>query len=123
MALELADGRPAVSTTFVFRDQVEIQPAEPTSYSLYLLAAPEDGDRYQPALVWYRVAGSDGKGAPRYFQHLDWDADGETEVLLEVLGERSRWSAVVEPRGGEWARTFEDPCGAAAPPVQERQDG
>src|SRR5690606_39205926 len=32
MALELAGGQPAVSTTFVFRDRVAIQPADSTSY-------------------------------------------------------------------------------------------
>ena len=114
-----ADGAAAVSTTFVFRDQVKIQPAEPRSYSLYLLATLE-GEQYQTAYVWYREAGREGKGVPRYFQHLDWNGDGRTEILLEVLGERHRWNAVVQRRGNAWTRTFEDPCGAAAPKVLER---
>jgi hypothetical protein len=116
------DGQPAVSTTFVFRDQMKIQPAEPRSYSLYLLitaaAAADSGQvlaeqQYKTSYVWYREASREGKGAPRYFQHLDWDRDGQTEVLLEVLGERHRWNAVVQRRGNEWT-------GAAAPKVQER---
>ena len=128
-ALRQVNGQPAVSTTFVFRDQMAIQPAEPRSYSLYLFitadAAPQDDqvlleNQYHTAYVWYREASREGKGAPRYFQHLDWDGDGETEVLLEVLGERRRWNAVVQKRGNEWTRTFEDPCGAGAPKVQER---
>jgi hypothetical protein len=77
-------------------------------------------EQYQAGYVWYREAGREGKGAPRYFQHLDWDGDGETEVLLEVLGESNRWNAAVQKRGAEWTRTFEDPCGSEAPPVQER---
>ena len=114
-----ANGQPAVSTTFMFRDQVRIQPAEPTSYSLYVLATRQEGE-YRPAYVWYRAAVREGKGAPRYFQELDWDGDGKTELLLEVLGERRRWTAVVEERGGEWTRTHEDACGAAAAPVSEQ---
>ena len=114
-----ADGKPAVSTTFVFRDQLRIQVAEPSSYSLYLLATPE-GEGYKTAYIWYREAAREGKGAPRYFQHLDWDGDGKTEILLEVVGQRSRWLAVVQQRGEEWTRTYEDPCGANAPPIVAR---
>ena len=111
-AVPRLDGNPAVSTTFVFRDQLAIQPAQPTSYSLYLLATPE-GETYRTAYVWYREAASEGKGVPRYFQEMDWDGDGKTELLLDVLGERSHWPAVVEERGTEWTRTFEDVCGVA----------
>ena len=118
-AFRLADGRPAVSTTFLFSDEARIQPAQAASYALYLMATPE-GNQYRPAYFWYREARREGKGVPRYFQHLDWDGDGETEVLLEVLGERFRWTAVIQPAGDGWTRTFEDPCGAAAPPVQAR---
>jgi hypothetical protein len=125
-----ANGLPAITTTFMFRDQMRVQPAEPRSYSMFLLLVPENdqpvtealpgpGYGYRTAYVWYREAQREGKGAPRYFQHLDWDGDGETEVLLEVLGERHRWNAVVQKRGSEWTRTFEDPCGAAAPRIQE----
>lgn len=128
-AFRQAGGVPAVSNTFLFRDQMAVQPAQSRSYSLYLLVvasrAPQGGEvllspEYRTAYVWYREAGREGKGAPRYFQHLDWDRDGEPEVLLEVLGERSRWFAAVQKQGEQWTRTFEDPCGAAAPKVQER---
>ena len=116
--VRMANGAPAVSTTFLFRDQMLVQPADPLSYSLYLLATPQ-GEQYETAYVWYREAARKGKGTPRHFQELDWDGDGKTELLLEVLGERSRWTAVVEERDDEWTRTFEDACGAAARPVPE----
>ena len=128
-ALHIASGAPAVSNTFIFRDQNAIQPAEPRSYSLYLLAiadsVPKAGETlleasYKPAYTWYRVAGSDGKGIPRYFQHMDWDHDGKTEILLDVIGERHRWNAVIAQKGNQWTRTFEDPCGAAAPKIEDR---
>ena len=45
--------------------------------------------------------------------------DGKTELLLEVMGERSRWMAIVEELDNEWTRTFEDACGAAAAPAPD----
>jgi hypothetical protein len=122
MAFPLATGGAAVSSTFVYRDQALVQPAIPSSYSLFLLATGQ-GEAYSGAYGWYREAAREGKGVPIYFQHLDWDADGETELLLEVRGERSRWNAAVERVGSEWQRTFEDPCGAAASPVGEGTGG
>lgn len=113
----LQEGGPAVTGTFLFRDQLRVQPATPSSYSLFVMVTPQ-GEEYRPAYVWYRQAGEEGKGAAHYFDHLDWDGDGETEVLLEVLGERSRWTAALARSGEGWTRTFEDPCGAAAPPVE-----
>ena len=121
-ALRTANGQPAVSTTFMFRDRMRIQPAEARSYSLYLLATSQGG-QYGAAYVWYREAAREGKGTPRYLQELDWDGDGKTELLLEVVGERSRWTAVVEERDDEWTRTFENACGAGAAPVPEPAPG
>ena len=68
-ALRTANGQPAVSTTFMFRDKMRIQPAEAR------------------------------------------------------LGERSRWTAVVEESDDEWTRTFEEACGAGAAPVAEPAPG
>ena len=116
VAFPLKQGGAGVSTTFVYRDQALVQRATPTSWSLFLLVVGQD-EQYVRSYAWYREAGREGKGVPVYFQHLDWDGDGQTELLLEVRGERSRWNAAVESAGGEWTRTFEDPCGAAAPPV------
>ena len=118
VAFQLAEGGPAVSTTFVFQDQARVQPALPASYSLYLLATGTSG-QYEAAYVWYREATREGKGVPVYFEHLDWDGDGLTEVLLELRGERARWNAALEREAGEWIRTFEDPCGASAPSAPE----
>jgi hypothetical protein len=42
---------------------------------------------------------------------MDWDGDGDSEVLLEVLGDESRWFAGLAQRNDSWVRTFEDPCG------------
>ncbi len=109
----------AIAGTFLFRDELAVQPTEPSAYSLFVMATPKgDGGDYEPAYVWYRLASQEGKGAARYFDELDWDGDGKSEVLLEVLGERKRWNAALAQRSGGWQRTFEDPCGANAPPVE-----
>lgn len=113
----LEEGGPAVTGTFLFRDQLRVQPTTPGAYSLFVMATPQ-GDEYRQAYVWYRQASEEGKGAAHYFDHLDWDGDGEAEVLLEVFGERSRWTAALARQGDVWGRTFEDPCGAAARPVE-----
>jgi hypothetical protein len=122
MTFPLATGGFGVTGTFVHRDMAFVQRAQPASYSVFVLATGE-GEQYTPAFSWHREAGRQGKGVPIYFQHLDWDGDGETEVLLEVRGERSRWNAAVERKGNEWRRTFEDACGAGAPPVQAGPGG
>lgn len=116
------DGPDAFTATFVFRDRMGIAEAEPSSYALFLMGVQQDGE-YRPAHVWYREAGREGRGVPRLFGHYDWDGDGETNILLEVLGERSRWTAAVTREGNEWHRVWQDPCGAAAPPVTDEEEG
>jgi len=66
---------------------------------------------YQSVFTWYQRA-ENGKAAPRYFSHLDWDGNGSSEILLEVFGAQSRWYVGLAQRNGTWVRTFQDPCGA-----------
>ena len=72
------------------------------------------GEEYREAYTWYREVDTEGKGAPRYFDHLDWDGDGTDEILLDVLGSNRRWFAALSYRDGAWARTFQDSCGSSA---------
>jgi hypothetical protein len=117
-----AEGPRAFAVTFTYRDQLAIREASPDSYALFLVGV-SDGTAYRPAYVWYREAAREGRGVPRFFSRMDWDGDGETEILLEVLGEASRWTAAVDRVGGEWRRVWQDPCGADAPPVAEDEGG
>jgi hypothetical protein len=104
---------PAVAATFVVGDRPEVAPAvDERAYALFLVASPGP-EGYRSDYVWFRSADRDGKGVPRYVDHLDWDGDGDSEMLLEVLGADSRWFAGVADRAGAWTRTFEDPCGAS----------
>ena len=50
----------------------------------------------------------------RFFEQADWDADGETELLVEVFGEEARWFMALDRRNGSWTRIHEPVCTAAA---------
>jgi len=103
----------SVAATFVMDDQLAVGAPGPGAYSLFVMAQ-ERGGAYSEAYTWYRNAEAEGKGVPRYFDHLDWNNDGTDEVLLDVFGANERWFAGLSLRGGSWVRTFQDDCGAPA---------
>lgn len=102
---------PSMAATFLFRDRLAVTSAQDAAYSLFILGTQRNGS-IQRAFTWYRRVGDDGKGAPRYFDHLDWDGDGASEILLDVFGSGSRWFAEIERAGESWRQGFQDPCGA-----------
>jgi hypothetical protein len=102
---------PAVMATFLYRDQLQVGPAPTGAYSLMVLGEPR-GAEFNLAFSWYRPVNTEGKGAPRYFSRLDWDGDGDQEILLEVLGEDRRWFAAMNRGPDGWVLTYQDPCGA-----------
>ncbi len=99
----------AIAATFMYRDQLEMSATSAGAYSLFLMGRAS-AEGYAPTYIWYRPVDSEGKGAPRYFDHLDWDGDGNEEVLLEVFGSERRWFAGLAQRSGTWVRTSEDAC-------------
>ncbi len=101
---------PSIIGTFLFQDQLGVGPAPDPSYSLLVLGEPQ-GNRFNRTYTWYRRVGDGGKGAPRYFSKMDWDGDGEEELLLEIFGAESRWWAALERAGRSWVLAFQDPCG------------
>jgi hypothetical protein len=104
----------AFAATFLLADRLAVSEPGANAYSLFLIATAGSGG-YRSSYVAYRPVAEDGKGAPRYFDHLDWNGDGTPDILLDVFGARSRWFAGLAERGGQWVRTFEDPCGAPKP--------
>lgn len=101
---------PTVAATFVFADRLAVGEPGEGAWALFVMGSLQGGG-YRSAFVGYRPAGGGGKGAPRYFSHLDWDGDGDSEILLDVFGADSRWYASLGQRGGTWSQTFQDPCG------------
>jgi len=107
------DGAEAFTATFVNLDVPRIAPADSAAHSTFLLGI-EQGDGYRAAYDWQRSVAEDGKGVPLFWEQMDWDGDGSTEILLDVVGEESHWSAAIGLRGSQWERIFEDPCGVIA---------
>jgi len=101
---------PTIVATFVYEDGLTTGPAPVRAYSVFLLGE-DRGTGYESRFVAYRRVGDDGKGAPRFFDHLDWDGDGVSEVILEVLGESSVWVSGLDRGQNGWTETYHDACG------------
>ena len=108
------DGAPTVVATFVYADDLGVGPSALGAYSVFLASDDDDGAGYRGTYADYRLFSRDGKGAPRYFDHLDVDGDGTDEVVLEVMGEESMWLSTLGRREGIWVEEYHDPCGLPA---------
>ncbi|MCH7891551.1 MAG: hypothetical protein IH921_08620 [Gemmatimonadetes bacterium] len=104
------NGAPTVVATFVYADDLRVGPAALGAYSVFL-ASDDDGVGYRGTYVDYRLFSRDGKGAARYFDHLDVDGDGSEEMVLEVMGEDAMWLSTLGRQGGSWVEEYRDPCG------------
>ncbi len=104
---------PVIAGTYLYQDQMTISEATPDAYAFFYLAE-DAGQGYRFSYYWFRPVGEEGKGAARYFGHMDWDGDGAPEILLEVLGASERWHAALNRTASGWERFFEDPCGSPA---------
>ncbi len=100
-----------IAATFMYQDELSVASPRQGAYALFVMGQEVEG-AYQESYTWYRAVETEGKGAPRYFDHLDWDGDGTDDVLLDVFGADRRWFAVLSQRDGSWVRTFQDTCGA-----------
>jgi hypothetical protein len=108
-----AGGAPTVVATFVYADELSVGPPARGAYSVFL-ASDDDGGGYRGTYADYRLFSRDGKGAPRFFDHLDVDGDGSDEILLEVMGENTMWLSALGRQGGIWVEEYRDPCGLPA---------
>jgi hypothetical protein len=101
----------AVVATFLYRDRLEVEPSSSpaVAYSLFVMGSGRAGG-HELAFDWYRRVEEHGKGAVRYFQAADWDGDGVREILLEVLGDSTRWMAALDRDGDRWRQVFEETC-------------
>ena len=102
-----------VAATFMHQDELVVASPRQGAYSLFVMGQ-QQGELYQDTYSLYRSVEAEGKGAPRYFDHLDWDGDGTDEILLDVLGSDRRWFAALSQRDGSWVRTFQDSCGSGS---------
>jgi hypothetical protein len=63
----------------------------------------------------YNEYASTGKAAPRLIDYLDWDRDGQVELLLQHYGTADTWLTAVGHAGNEWRSIFQHRC--APPPA------
>ena len=105
------DQTPTIIATFTKNGSLEISPASEGMYSILLIGSNSDGVGYKPTYVDYRPAVPEGKAAGRYFDHLDLNGDGISEIILEVMGETSKWISVLGNTGDTWNRMYIDSCG------------
>ncbi|MDT8370230.1 MAG: hypothetical protein RQ745_13570 [Longimicrobiales bacterium] len=106
------DGVPrgAIAATFVVGDRLAVGPPDSRrAHSIFILATGDVGD-YTLDYIGYRPVADGGKGVARFFEQLDWDRDGQAEIVLEVFGERARWAAVLDRGPDGWTTTFESAC-------------
>ncbi len=103
------DATASFAASFVVGDTLDTSAPSPTAYSLFIMA-DQGPQGFRETYLSYRTA-EEGKAAPRFFGHLDWDQDGSDDVLLEVFGEGLRGYVALE-RGpdGRWARSFGSAC-------------
>ena len=104
--------RQAIAAPFLHQDRMITSPPEPGAYSLFVMGDATSGT-YEISYMWYRLAESQGKGVPRYLDHIDWNGDGSEEILLEMFGSEDRWFAGLAKQDGRWIRSFEDSCNSA----------
>jgi hypothetical protein len=106
------DGDPsgAIAASFMYDDRLAVsEPESERAYSI-LVFGTGGPEQYSLQYVWYRRAADGGKAAARFFEQLDWDGDGEAEVLLEVFGTDARWAAALDRGAQGWDAVFETPC-------------
>ena len=104
-----------IATTFVNQDLLGIGSPSQGAYGVLVVARPE-GDGYGEAFSVFRSVETEGKGVPQYHDHLDWDGDGTSEILVDVFGATRRWFAALDRENGQWVRAYEDSCGSGARP-------
>lgn len=108
-----ANQEPIIAATFLEGDRLAVAAPGMGAWSIFVLGTAGSAG-YEMAYLGFRPAGEQGKGAPRYFSHLDLNEDGSPEIVLDVFGSSSRWFATLSRRAGSWIQGFEDPCGTSA---------
>lgn len=103
---------PGFTATFLVGDALGPGAASERAHSTFFIAVPtRDQTGYDTVHVSFRPYATEGKGAPRVVDYLDWSRDGQPELLLQVYGRDDAWfEAYGADREGRWRRVFMDRC-------------
>lgn len=112
-ALDLAPGgSPEMATTFLSGDELAVGAPNAEGWSVFYVAAYEQRTGYNPIYSEVRDYRRGAKAAPKLIDHLNWNGQGGSEMLVQVYGARDAWyEAVSSDRGGRWQKVWEGkPC-------------
>ena len=109
----VADSRDlGFTATYLVDDELQVG-NDSLGYSLFLVAVPAESG-YDTVFVQHTSYPESGKRAPRAIDFLDWDRDGQAELLLQVYGTRNAWFEAIDKDDDGWRRTLEDRCDTGA---------
>ncbi|MDH3222503.1 MAG: hypothetical protein OEO23_02210 [Gemmatimonadota bacterium] len=101
--------RLGVAASFLYRDRLDTSPPPAGSYSIFVMGEERPDSVHQTYGDFHR-SGTDGKRAPRFLAQLDWDRDGDDEVVLEVFTEGQRGFRVLERDGDIYVDVLDVLC-------------
>ncbi len=107
----LAGGREAgFAATFLVGDDLRTG-GDNLGYSVFFIGQPGAQFGYDTVFVNFTNYPDAGKAAPRVVDFLDWNRDGQVDLLLQMYGISGTWfEAVSKNQRGEWQRSFRDKC-------------
>lgn len=98
------------ATTFVVGDELRTG-GDNIGYSVFFIGEPGAQFGYDTTFVKFTNFPADGKAAPRVVDILDWNRDGQVDLLLQVYGISDTWfEAVSKTADGKWSTVFRDRC-------------
>lgn len=106
------------AATFLIGDTLAVGPAG-EGHALFFIAQPESQVGFAPTFVELTRYAASGKAATRIVDYLDWNRDGQVDLLLQVFGESDAWFEALSLSNGRWHRVLRDRCESPAPaPVE-----
>jgi hypothetical protein len=108
------ENRPAFSGSLLVHDELRTG-GDSTGYSLFFVAVPTTSG-YDTAFARFVDYPTQGKQASRTIDFLDWNRDGQAELVLQDFSATQSWFSAVGLHG-QWGVRFDDRCetGSAIP--------
>ncbi|HEU0015807.1 MAG TPA: hypothetical protein VFQ45_19165 [Longimicrobium sp.] len=100
-------GHPEMAATFLVGDNLGLGAGEPDGWSVFYLASYESRTGYNPFYSEVRRYDRTGKAAPKLVDHLNWNGQGESELLVQVFGPREAWYEAISKDRGTWRKVWE----------------
>jgi hypothetical protein len=98
------------AATFLVGDELN-SGGDNLGYSVFFIGEPGAQFGYDTTFVSFNNYPQTGKAAPRLVDFLDWNRDGQVDLLVQMYGVTGTWfEAVSRNQRGEWQRAFRDKC-------------